>query len=90
MDDDGRSLRVGAKYKSFTDLECALKKFQQDNYVQLYKRISRKLGTWSKYKNMEVAESAADLLIYKELDYSCIHVGKTCSSISSSQRPNTR
>jgi hypothetical protein len=25
---------------------------------------------------MEVAESAADLLIYKELDYSCIHGGK--------------
>jgi hypothetical protein len=24
----------------------------------------------SKYKNMEVVESAADLLIYKELDYS--------------------
>ena len=79
--------RVGAKYKSFTDLECALKKFQQDNYVQLYKRISRKLGTGSKYKNMEVAESAAGLLIYKELDYSCIHGGKL---VSSGQRPNTR
>jgi hypothetical protein len=26
MDDDGSALRVGAKYKSFTDLECALKK----------------------------------------------------------------
>ena len=25
---------------------------------------------------MEVAESAAGLLIYKELDYSCIHGGK--------------
>jgi hypothetical protein len=45
MDDDGSALRVGAKYKSFADLECALKKFQQDNYVQLYKRSSRKLGT---------------------------------------------
>ena len=31
MDDDGSALRVGAKYKSFTDLECALKIFQQDN-----------------------------------------------------------
>ena len=73
MDDDGSALRVGAKYKSFTDLECALIKFQQDNYVQLYKRtcISRKLGTGSKYKKMEVAESAAGLLMYMELDYSC-------------------
>jgi hypothetical protein len=75
MDDDGSALRVGAKYKSFTDLECVLKKFEQDNYVQLFKRSSRKLGTGSKYKNMEVAESAAGLLIYKELDYSCIHGG---------------
>jgi hypothetical protein len=25
MDDDGSALRVGEKYKSFTDLECALK-----------------------------------------------------------------
>ena len=66
MDDDGSALRVGAKYKSFTDLECDLKIFQQDNYVQLYRRSSRKLGTGSKYKNMEVAESAADLLIYKK------------------------
>jgi hypothetical protein len=49
MDDDGSALRVGAKYKSFTDLECALKKFQQDNYVQLYKRSSRKFDTGSKY-----------------------------------------
>jgi hypothetical protein len=54
MDDDGSALHVGAKYKSFTDLECALKKIQQDNYVQLYKRSSRKLGTGSKYKNVEV------------------------------------
>jgi hypothetical protein len=90
MDNDGSALRVEAKYKSFTDLECALRKFQQDNYVQLYKRISRKLGTGSKYKNMEVAESAAGLLIYKELDYSCIHGGKIVSSIFSGQRPNTR
>jgi hypothetical protein len=29
---------------------------------------------------MEIAESAAGLLIYKELDYSCIHGGKTFSS----------
>ena len=90
MDDDGSALLVGAKYKSFTDLECALKTFQQDNYDPLYKRSSRKLGTGSKYKNMEVAESAAGLLFYKELDYSCIHGGKNYSSISSSQRPNTR
>ena len=80
MDDDGSALRVGAK--------CALKKFEQDNHVQLYKRSSRKLGTGSKYKNMEVAESAAGLLIYKELDYSCIHGGKHFSSISNPQRPN--
>jgi hypothetical protein len=43
MDDDGSALRVGAKYKSFTDLECVPKKFQQDNYVQLYKRSSREI-----------------------------------------------
>jgi hypothetical protein len=89
MDDDGSAFRVGAKYKSFTDLECALRKFQQDNYVQLYQRISRKLGTGSKYKIMEVAESAG-LLIYKELDNTCIHGGKNFSSISSGQCPNTR
>jgi hypothetical protein len=39
---------------------------------------------------MEVAESAAGLLIYKKLDYSCIHGGKKFSSISSGQRPSTR
>jgi hypothetical protein len=39
---------------------------------------------------MEVAESAVGLLIYKELDYSCIHGGKNVSSISSGQCPNTR
>ena len=90
MDDDGSALRVGAKYNFFTDLECDLKNFQQDNYVQLYKRSSRKLGTGSKYKNIEVAESAAGLLIYKELDYSCIHGGKKISSISNGQRQSTR
>jgi hypothetical protein len=39
---------------------------------------------------MEVAENAVGLLIYKELDYSCIHWGKKFSSISNGQRPNTR
>jgi hypothetical protein len=38
---------------------------------------------------MEVAESAAGLLIYKGLDYSCIHGGKNVSSISSGQ-PQTQ
>jgi hypothetical protein len=47
MDDEGSALRVGAKYQSFTDLECALKKFQQDNHVELYKSSARKLGTGS-------------------------------------------
>jgi hypothetical protein len=56
-------------FKSFTDLECVPKKFQQDNYVQLYKRSSRKLGTGSKYKNMEVAESAAGLLLQHGAHY---------------------
>ena len=82
MDDDGSALRVGAKYKSFTDLECALKQFQQDNFVQLYKRNQGNLVRGPNIKNMEVAESAAGLLIYKELDYSCIHRGKHFSSIS--------
>jgi zinc finger SWIM domain-containing protein 3 len=71
-------LTIGKKNKK--------KIFQQDNYVQLYRHSSRKLGTGSKYKNMEVA----DLLIYMELDYSCIHGGTNFSSISSGQRPNTR
>jgi hypothetical protein len=35
---------------------------------------------------MEVAESAAGLLIYKELDYSCIHGGTHFSSFSNGQR----
>jgi hypothetical protein len=33
MDDDGSvSVLEQSRYKSFTDLECALKKFQQDNH----------------------------------------------------------
>jgi hypothetical protein len=38
MDDGGSALRVGAKDIFFTDLESALSIFQQDNYVQLYRR----------------------------------------------------
>ena len=49
MDDDGSALRVGAKYKKKN-----LKKFQQDNYVQHYKRISRKLGTGSNIKTWKL------------------------------------
>ena len=54
MDDDGSALRVGAKYKSFTDLECALKIFQQNNYVQFYRRSSRKLGTGPNIKTWKL------------------------------------
>jgi hypothetical protein len=33
IDNDGSALRVGAKYKSFTDLESALKKFHRPSYL---------------------------------------------------------
>jgi hypothetical protein len=72
----------------FTEINHVLlasRGYEYDRFLfsfQLYKRSSRKLGTGSKYKNMEVAESAAGLLIYKELDYSCIHGRKNFSSIS--------
>ena len=73
------------------DLECALKKFHHDNYgTSNFIIVSQGSYKGSNYKNMEVAESAAGLLIYKELDYSCIHGGNNFSSISSGQRPNTR
>jgi hypothetical protein len=86
MEDDGSALRVGAKYKSFTDLECALKQFQQDNYVQLYKRSQGSLVRGPNIKNMEVAESAACLLIYKEVDFSIkdLYFAPTRSALLSS------
>ena len=66
MDDDGSALRVGAKYKSFIDLECALKysnRITTSNFIGV---AQGSLVRGSNIKNMEVAESAADLLIYKK------------------------
>ena len=90
MDDNGVSFHVGEKFSSLQELDLRLKSFQEKTYVQLYKRSSRKLVVGKAIGGKTVSEDVANRLIYKEIDYSCIHGGRNFVSQSSGQRPNTR
>jgi hypothetical protein len=52
-------VRVGAKYKSFTDLECALKKSSRIITFNFISVAQGSLVQGPNIKNMEVAESSA-------------------------------
>ena len=76
---------IGEKFQTFDSFSVKLQQFQDSNFVQLYKRSSRKYDA-TKFQG----ENINSELKYSEIVYSCIHGGRNFISKSEGARPNQR
>jgi len=80
-------LYVGQKFETFKNLESVISKFEEKNFVQLYRRNSETVEYALKRTPNRTLKSD---LKYVRLTYACIHGGKNFRTNSSGKRPNTR
>jgi len=78
------TLEVGSLFESFSELEEEIKKYQKRNFVQFYRRDSRKIKTAK--QRAPNRHFNADL-IYSEITYCCKEGGKEYKSESKGERP---
>ena len=71
------AIRKGDKFRSFEDLENALEKFKHENFVDFFRRDSRKIESARK---RGVLRPIKKELQYYEVKYCCIHGGQTYKS----------
>ncbi|RUS69428.1 hypothetical protein EGW08_022809 [Elysia chlorotica] len=79
------ALWVGAKLYSFDDVNRAVKKFEEDNWVNLYCKDSRTIEAAAKRCPNKVYRSS---LKYAEISYACVRNGKYKSMVTTGERPN--
>ena len=67
------TLNVGVKYSTFEQLETAIKRYEEQKYVTLYRRSS-----WSIEADRKRAPNRHFLeeLLYYEVDLACVHGGR--------------
>lgn len=80
---------LGQKFNSFKELEDKIKSYQNERYVQLYRRDSRSIKAAQK-RTPKKAVNVKPELVYAYLEYCCIHGGKKFKSESAGTRPNQR
>ena len=66
------SFAVGESFSSFQELESKVKLYEEEQYVQLWKRDSRTVQTAQKRMTRHLSEE----IKYYELTLCCIHGGK--------------
>ena len=80
-----KNLYTGAKFSSYNDLSKAVEWYQNENFIQLYRRDSRNIeATLKRAPNRKFNPE----IKYSELVYSCIHGGKKFKSESKGKRPH--
>ena len=81
------TLNFGAKYGSFEQLETAIKRYEEVNYVTLYRRSSRTIEAARKRApNRHFSEK----LLYYEMDLACVHGGREYVSKSKEKQKQQR
>lgn len=66
------SFTVGESFGTVEELETKIKLYEQQHYVQLWKRDTRMVQAAQKRLNRPLSEK----IKYHEVKYSCIHGGK--------------
>ena len=83
------SLTVGDKFQSFALWEEAVKKYELENYVQLWRRDARTIQAAKKRLISTTDRQFNEDLQYYELKYCCIKGGRKYTTRTSGSRPNT-
>ncbi len=73
---------VGESFKSFDELETKIKQYEMNNFVQLWKRDTRKIEAAQKRLNRILSKK----IKYYEIVYCCIHDGRMFKSIGEGKR----
>lgn len=83
------SLTVGDKFQSFALWEEAVKKYELENYVQLWRRDARTIQAAKKRLTSTTDRQFNEDLQYYELKYCCIKGGRKYTTRTTGSRPNT-
>ena len=83
----GFILAKGDQFNSYESLAEAVSKWEQTNFVQLYKRHTRTINSAAKRSSIQEFNSN---LQYGEIDYSCIHGEKKAASHCTGKRQNLK
>lgn len=68
---------IGTRFDSLTKLEQAVKTYEKQHLVQLYKRHTRSIQKYAeRVKSRNLMEIANKNLVNAEMDFACIHGGK--------------
>ena len=78
---------IGEKFSDFSELKDKIADFEKENFVQLYIRRSRSIEAAAKRAPRKQFNSE---LKYSEIEYSCIHGGKSFKTTSTGERPNQK
>lgn len=78
---------VGSEYSTFGELSVAIRRWEENNFVTLYKRSSRSIAATRK---RAPKRSFNDELQFSELDYACVHGGREYKPKSSNKRKNQK
>ena len=79
------AIHVGDTFSSFEDLEKTIERYQKQNFVQFYRRVSRTIESSIRRATNKKYNPA---IIYTHVTYSCINDGKKFTSSSKGQRPH--
>lgn len=79
------ALSIGTKFYSFDELHRAVKQFEEENCVNLYRKDSRTIEAAVKRCPKRVFNSS---LKYAEVHYACVRNGKYKSVVTTGERPN--
>ncbi|GFN90037.1 Zinc finger swim domain-containing protein 1 [Plakobranchus ocellatus] len=85
MEEASTHFAVGQEFSSFQSLENAIDAYSKSAAVQLYKRSSRTIKNALQRCPKKVINEA---LRYSEIDYACVHGGRSYKSTSKGHRPN--
>ena len=83
------SLTVGDKFQSFALWEEAVKKYELENYVQLWRRDARTIQAAKKRLTSTTDRQFNEDLQYYELKYCCIKGGRKYTTRTTGSCPNT-
>ena len=76
-----------AEFSTFTDLEEAIRMYEDKNFCKLYKRNSRSITSAKRRAPHRLFNPE---IIFTEIKLQCIHGGKAFKSRSTGLRPNQR
>ncbi|XP_065655666.1 uncharacterized protein LOC136081729 isoform X2 [Hydra vulgaris] len=79
------ALNVGDRFNSLKELEVAIKNYEIEFRVSLYKRESRSIASARK---KGIKRTLNDDLLFYSMHYACYHGGKNFKSRSKGKRPN--